>query len=119
MIHMVGVKGDGMRIAKLHLVAATVLIAAGGESRAQDLENGQRLAERWCVECHAIGTPTPKTSRIISFASIAERPGITSDMISSFLLMPHATMPNLPLSKKDAQDLAAFIMKMKKPPAQN
>jgi len=106
-----------MRIPKIHLVvAATVLIAAGSASRAQEVENGQRLSERWCVECHAIGTPTPKTSRIIPFASIAERPGITSEMIASFLLMPHATMPNLPLSKKDAQDIAAFIMKMKKQP---
>jgi hypothetical protein len=35
-------------------------------------------------------------------------------MISSFLLMPHARMPNLPLRRKDAQDIAAFIMEMKK-----
>jgi hypothetical protein len=35
-------------------------------------------------------------------------------MIASFLLLPHATMPNLPLSRKDAQDIAALIMEMKK-----
>jgi len=108
-----------MRIPKLHLVVVLVLSVAGAAGWAQDVVNGQRISERWCVECHAIGTPTPKTSRIIPFASIAERPGITSDMIASFLLMPHATMPNLPLSKKDAQDIAAFIMKMKKQPSQN
>ena len=47
-------------------------------------------------------------------AAIAAKPGITSDMISSFLLMPHSTMPNLPLTRKDARDIAAFIMEMKK-----
>jgi mono/diheme cytochrome c family protein len=105
------IPGDPMRSSTLRLAAALALFA--GSAFAQDLENGQRLAERWCVECHAIGTPAAKTSRIIPFAAIAQRPGITSDMIASFLLMPHATMPNLPLSRKNAQDIAAFIMKMK------
>ena len=101
-----------MRI--LTLYVAMALFGGNAVCLAQNIENGRRLSERWCVGCHAIGAPTPKTSRIISFASIAERPGITSDMIASFLLMPHATMPNLPLSHNDAQDIAAFIMKMKR-----
>jgi mono/diheme cytochrome c family protein len=105
---------SAMRILTLHLAVAIVLSAGNAASFAQDVENGRRLSERWCTECHAIGAPTARTSRIISFASISERPGITSDMIASFLLMPHATMPNFPLSRKDAQDIAAFIMKMKK-----
>ena len=110
---MDSLEGNRMRI--LTLCVAMALAPFGNAvGRAQNIENGQRLSERWCVGCHAIGAPTPKTSRIISFASIAERPGITSDMIASFLLMPHATMPNLPLSHNDAQDIAAFIMKMKR-----
>jgi hypothetical protein len=35
-------------------------------------------------------------------------------MITSFLLLPHATMPNLPLGRQDAADIAAFIMEMRK-----
>jgi mono/diheme cytochrome c family protein len=103
-----------MRVWTLHLVAVLALFGGVATSPAQDLENGQRLSERWCIECHAIGTPTAKPSKVIPFAAIAEKPGITSEMIASFLLMPHATMPNMPLSRKDAQDLAAFIMKMRK-----
>jgi mono/diheme cytochrome c family protein len=103
-----------MRILTLPVSVALALFAGNATSFAQDVENGRRLSERWCSECHAIGTPTAKTSRIIPFASIAERPGISSDMISSFLLMPHAAMPNLPLMRKDTQDIAAFILKMKK-----
>jgi mono/diheme cytochrome c family protein len=80
---------------------------------AQDIESGRRLAERWCAECHTIASPTVKSRRIISFASIAEKPGIDSEIIASFLLLPHATMPNPPLSRKDARDIAEFIMKMK------
>ena len=111
---MDSLEGNRMRIPALCVAMALALFGGTAASLAQNIENGQRLSERWCVGCHAIGAPTPKTSRIISFASIAERPGITSDMIASFLLMPHATMPNLPLSHNDAQDIAAFIMKMKR-----
>jgi len=112
-------EGNRVRILTLYAAMALALFGGNAVGRAQNIENGQRLSERWCVGCHAIGAPTPKTSRIISFASIAERPGITSDMIASFLRMPHATMPNLPLSHNDAQDIAAFIMKMKKQPQPN
>jgi hypothetical protein len=52
-------------------------------------------------------------SRIRVLRATAE-PAIDADMIASFLLLPHATMPNLPLSRKDAQDIALFIVKMKK-----
>jgi mono/diheme cytochrome c family protein len=102
-----------MRFWTLLFTAALTSFGGIGASLAQDLENGRRLSERWCVECHGIGTATSKPSRVIPFSAIAEKPGITSEMIASFLLMPHATMPNMPLSRKDAQDLAAFIMRMR------
>jgi len=47
-------------------------------------------------------------------AAIAARQDVSSEMITSFLLLPHATMPNLPLGRQDAADIAAFIMEMKK-----
>lgn len=103
-----------MRNLALHIAVALTLCGGGAATFAQDVENGRRLSERWCSECHAIGPAPGKPSRMIPFAAIAAKQGITSDMISSFLLMPHATMPNMPLSRKDAQDIAAFIMEMKK-----
>ena len=103
-----------MRNPALRLAVVLLLCGASSGAPAQDVENGRRLSERWCVECHAIGMPEAKSSRVIPFASIAQRPDITPEMIASFLLMPHATMPNLPLSRKDAQDIAAFIIRMKK-----
>jgi mono/diheme cytochrome c family protein len=83
-----------------------------GQAFAQDVDNGRRLSERWCSECHAIGSAPGKG--LPSFASIAARKNLTSDTIASFLLLPHATMPSPPLSRKDAQDIAAFIMATKR-----
>ncbi len=42
------------------------------------------------------------------------RGAIDPDMIASFLLLPHATIRNLPLSRKDVQDIAALIVGTKR-----
>lgn len=103
-----------MHILKLHL--SVVLILCGGIQApfAQSAENGKRLSERWCSGCHAIGSAADKLHGVPSFAAIAAKRTINANMIASFLLLPHATMPNLPLSRTDADDIALFIMEMKK-----
>jgi mono/diheme cytochrome c family protein len=97
----------------LSLAVALAVPGSIAAASAQNVENGRHLSERWCTECHAIG-PAPGKSRAQSFASIAAKETITADMIASFLRLPHATMPNVPLRGNDAQDIAAFIMGMKK-----
>lgn len=94
------------------LAVALMLFGGAAAALAQNVENGRRLAERWCAECHAIEAEKPGKS--VSFAAIAAKQGITSEMIASFLRLPHATMTNSPLSARGAQDIAAFIMGMKK-----
>ncbi len=107
-------QGKRMRLPAIRLSVALTLLGGTGAAVAQDIDNGRRLSARWCSECHAIEPAGGNGGRTISFAAIADRPDITSDMIASFLRMPHATMPNPPLSRKDTQDIAAYIMQMKK-----
>jgi len=97
-------------LARTICLAAILALTSGTACFSQALENGQRLSERWCVECHTIGTRRAKPNRAPSFATIAARPDITAEMLAAFLLLPHATMPNVWLSQKDASDLAAFII---------
>ena|SRR3974390_2302318 len=97
----------------LSLAAALALLGSISGAAAQNAENGRHLSERWCVECHAIA-PAPGRSRAQSFAAIAAKEKISAEMIASFLRLPHATMPNVPLRGNDAQDIAAFIMSLKK-----
>jgi mono/diheme cytochrome c family protein len=103
-----------MRIFKFHLAVAQLLIGQSHAALAQNAKNGQRLSERWCSECHAIGSASEKLHRAPSFASLAARGAINAEMITSFLLLPHTTMPTPPLSRQDAQDIALFIIEMKK-----
>jgi mono/diheme cytochrome c family protein len=103
-----------MRILTLCLSVALALLGATQTTPAQDLGNGQRLSERWCSECHAVRPASGKFKRASPFVAIANKTTINAEMIASFLLLPHATMRNLPLSRQDAEDIAAFIMEMKK-----
>jgi mono/diheme cytochrome c family protein len=97
----------------LPLAVALVLFGSVTAASAQNVVNGRHLSERWCVECHAI-TPAPGKSKALSFAAIAAKEKISAEMIASFLRLPHATMPNVPLTRTGAQDIAAFIMGMRK-----
>jgi len=102
------------RIVLAHLAIALALLGTTAVARGQDTANGRRLAERWCAACHAIDTAPIRFHRAPPLAAIAARQDVSAEMITSFLLLPHATMPNLPLSRQDAADIAAFIMEMKK-----
>jgi mono/diheme cytochrome c family protein len=98
----------------LCLSAALALFGAIAAASAADVENGRRVTERWCSECHADAPAPGKARRAKSFEVIAARPDISAKMIVTFLGLPHSTMPNQPLSAQDVGDIAAFIMSLKK-----
>jgi mono/diheme cytochrome c family protein len=102
-----------MRRASINLAVALLVFASVATS-AQDVENGKRLTERWCADCHASSTPTAKARQATPFEAIAAKPRVNSDLIAKFLVLPHATMPNLAMRRSDAEDIAAFIMLMRR-----
>lgn len=99
----------------LFRLAGVLALLAGNGARGQDgdIDNGRRISERSCATCHRIDRSAGK-GRAIAFPVIAAKPGMSAEIVSSFLLMPHVTMPGLPLSQNDARDVAAFIMSQKK-----
>lgn len=102
-----------MRTLIFNLLVAVAWLGGSSPPAAQDMANGQRLAERWCTECHAIGSGAAKYNRATPFLAIAAKDAMTAKLIASFLLMPHATMANPPLRRQDAEDIAAYIMSLK------
>jgi mono/diheme cytochrome c family protein len=108
-----------MRI-QVYLLAALGLFGAS-QTSAQNVENGQRLAVQWCSPCHAVSAvqnnadmDRGRADHTRSFESIANMENVNFDKIVEFLKLPHAVMPNLPLSQKDIEDIAAYIAQMKK-----
>ncbi|MGJ5176165.1 c-type cytochrome [Bradyrhizobium oligotrophicum] len=98
-----------------HAIALSVLLLIPqAVAAAEDLDHGRRLAERWCAECHAVGTEPGRFRRARPFVAIAAKDGLTRDMLVKFLLLPHATMANNLLGPSDAADLASYIVSLRK-----
>ena len=78
-------------------------------------DNGERLAHRWCAACHVVSATQRQvtTDQAPPFASIAKTQDFDAGKIALFLLDPHPKMPDMGLSRTDAQDLAAYIATLK------
>lgn len=104
----------GRRLAAF--AACGVLLAAGTALPAQaGADNGERLAQRWCASCHAVG---PQQTRAASdappFSAIAARENYSGALIALYLLNPHPRMPDMNLTRAEAADLAAYIATQKR-----
>jgi mono/diheme cytochrome c family protein len=79
---------------------------------AADPSNGERLAMRWCAACHVVVSDQREANAdALPFEEIAKRfsePGLTT-----FLLDPHAKMPNMNLTRFEVADIAAYVSTLK------
>ena len=90
------------------LFASQVVFAA-------DADNGLRLAERWCASCHVVTRAQSKgTDSTPTFVSVAQRKDFSVEKLAFFLLDPHPIMPNMALTRNEAQDIAAYIARLRK-----
>lgn len=79
-----------------------------------DAMNGERLAIRWCGDCHGVtSNQRQSASDVIPFREIAKRPDFDAAKLAFFLLNPHPVMPDMGLSRTEATDLAAYIAALK------
>jgi mono/diheme cytochrome c family protein len=77
---------------------------------AADAMNGERLAQRWCSACHVVAVNQRQANADAPpFEEIAKRPHFSESGLVTFLLDPHAKMPNMNLSRIEAGDIAAYI----------
>ena len=112
-----------MRNCGLAALTAAIVLFGGSAGNAAQIEPGYKgkpehgldLANRWCASCHLV---SPDQKRAVAdvppFAQIAQSPGFDSDKLVQFLLDPHPKMPELPLSRMAADDIAAYIATLKK-----
>lgn len=101
------------------VLAALLLVrlhTASGVTLAQDsITAGRRLAEAWCKECHALEMSDPGAlSRAPDFVRIANRASTTELSLKVFLRSNHRNMPNLIIAPDQADDLAQFILSLRR-----
>jgi mono/diheme cytochrome c family protein len=84
------------------LLAASAALAA-------DADNGKRLAEMRCVTCHIV-SPTERrdVTDAPPFEAIARKYASNPDTLAFSIMDPHPRM-NVTLTRREAQDVAAYI----------
>ena len=106
-----------MRAAFRHtqIFALAAAALSGSLAIAADADHGGDLAKRWCAACHLVASDQKQASADVpSLAAIARKSDFTPEKVAFFLLDPHPKMPNFPLSRKEAADLAAYIDSLRK-----
>lgn len=87
----------------------------GSEAVAADVDHGADLAKRWCATCHVVDNDQRQASADVPpFAAIARKPDFNAQKLAFFLLDPHPKMPNFPLNRVEAADIAAYIASLRK-----
>ena len=88
------------------------------ESKVPDVPSGEALARKLCVGCHVLDPDSDKIPQadVPSFQSIADRPNQTFETLKTWLLEPHAPMPDPHLSRTEIRDLAGYILSLRKVP---
>ncbi len=82
---------------------------------AQGRDRGAILAEHWCMGCHLVEPETrgAPADRAPSFASIAAKPGTTTQSIGRYLSSGHTHMPDFRLSPDERDDLVNYILSLR------
>jgi mono/diheme cytochrome c family protein len=98
----------------LPLIVAASLASAGPTSK-PDPATGKALAERLCTNCHLIGTAEQNHANpdVPSFPEIANLPEQTAGAVEARIMLPKHPMPQIPLTKSELSDLAAYILSLR------
>jgi len=98
--------------------AATAALAAltlAANAYAADVDHGETLAKRWCAACHIVASDQSRgQDNAPPFATVAKIPGFDANAIARFLMNPHPKMPDMQLTRDEADDLAAYIVRQGK-----
>ena len=98
-----------------HYVTFLLLAGTSEATFAADVGHGSALAQRWCASCHLVSSAQRvEIDHSPSFASIAQRANFSAEKLAFFLLEPHPKMPNMSLSRQEANDLAAYIAEQRR-----
>ena len=96
------------------LVALVLSAADGNAQTAGDPNDGLKLAQQVCAECHATvpqqdRSPNPRAPK---FVDIASTPGMTRTALMVALTTPHAGMPMFTLTSKEKDDVIAYVLSL-------
>ncbi len=106
----------GPLAAPLVALAVALVVLPLASAGAQDIARGQALAERWCANCHVVNAAagTGQSNGLPTFPAIAARPDMNAAILKGAMSATHSRMPDFELGARDQDDLAAYILSLRK-----
>lgn len=104
-----------MRSMLVLAVLLPAIVHAEGPARQERLDQGRRVAETWCANCHVVGPGArgPAGDAAPPFAEVARMPSTTATSLRAFLRTPHARMPDYRLTQVELDGVVAWILALK------
>jgi mono/diheme cytochrome c family protein len=94
---------------KLFARCAAICLLVASAAHAGDSDAGRRLAQLRCVACHVVDqAPRNEVADAPPFVTVGRKFDFNYDSLVLALLGPHRKM-NFSLTKRDADDVAAYI----------
>lgn len=93
-------------------LGASAATLAPANAQSLDVSEGRHLAQTICSKCHEVGpiaSPQEVEPGAPSFMDISRMPSMTELAIKVFLRTSHRHMPNIALSSKEIDAIAAYI----------
>lgn len=92
------------------LLPSLIAITFVSTAALADAANGEKLARRWCADCHVVARDQSRgNTQAAPFSAMAKKPGFDAAKLALYLLLPHPKMPDMNLSRREAADLAVYI----------
>jgi mono/diheme cytochrome c family protein len=103
-------------MSKLRIRVTTGLFAfiAPVATASADVDEGRRIAERWCAACHVVSSEQTTGAEAPPFSELANRFDFRSRPLAEILAGPHPAMPAMQLGREDSANLTAYIRSLKK-----
>jgi len=95
------------------LIAGWLQVAQ--KAAAGDAIRGQELAAIWCRSCHLPGENRPASFVVAPpLEEVAQRSSVDAKHVAQLLLSPHPAMPDRGLSRDEADDIAAYLLSLRR-----
>lgn len=93
---------------RLSLMICAACLSAGA-AKAGNADDGRKIAEKWCAACHTVSSGVAARDSAPPFSAIARDPTYGRDRLLQVLSDPHPPMPKIHLSRKQLDDIIAYL----------
>ncbi|MBL4721753.1 MAG: c-type cytochrome [Alphaproteobacteria bacterium] len=103
--------------APMLMAGALILMALPASAGSQPIgnaEDGAKLVDQWCSQCHLTKGATVTTDTAPAFINLMNDPAYTDARLQAWLTNPHPPMPKIGLTRQMIRDVIAHLSTLRR-----